>query len=71
MGWIPPTTTFYYGQRSKCADLPELLPTLPSSRNYFKKTLDIFYTHERLDFPFCTAYIARLCNRGCAEIGKS
>jgi len=21
MGWIPPTTTFYYGQRSKCADL--------------------------------------------------
>jgi len=25
MGWIPPTTTFYYGQRSKCADLPELL----------------------------------------------
>ena len=25
MGWIHPTTTFYYGQRSKCADLPELL----------------------------------------------
>jgi len=28
MGWIPPTTTFYYGQRSKCADLPELLHNL-------------------------------------------
>jgi len=25
MGWIPPNITFYYGQRSKCADLPELL----------------------------------------------
>jgi len=31
----------------------------------------LFYTHERLDFPFCTARIARLCNMGCAEIGKS
>jgi len=29
------------------------------------------YTHERLDFPFCTARIARLCNLGCVEIGKS
>jgi len=28
MGWIPSTTTFYYGQRSKCADLPELLPII-------------------------------------------
>ncbi len=29
------------------------------------------YTHERLDFLFCTARIVRLCNMGCAEIGKS
>ena len=31
MGWIPPATTFYYSQRSKCADLPELLQNSPIS----------------------------------------
>ena len=30
-----------------------------------------YYTYKRLDFPFCTTHIARLCNMGCAEIGKS
>ena len=30
-----------------------------------------FYTHERLDFPFCTTRIVLFCNMGCVEIGKS
>ena len=33
--------------------------------------LSFVYTHERLDFPFCIAHIARLYIMGCAEIGKA
>ena len=37
----------------------------------FCNQIDKNYTHERLDFPFYAARIARLCNMGFAEIGKS
>lgn len=42
MGWIPAGTTFSYGQRSKCADLSELL------RLVFKHTLKIYFAIDML-----------------------
>ena len=43
-------------------------------RKQFDETMDEataqYMKHERLDFPFRTVHVARLCDLCCAEIGK-
>jgi len=59
MGWIPPTTTFYYGQRSKCADLPELLQSYALFKRYFLTVPNIFPTSNNCTYNHTPVW--RIC----------